>query len=338
MTNFKYRLKRIIIILVDILRYLIGVIIIIGGINGTINISQNYGIGILVGISLFPVIYRKLLPRIIDNRLFILLFQIFCPIILFVIYFISFFNTSVIDLIIDRKDIKTSTREVLENSLFDDQFITKFEEDDNNRYNVEIKFSRDDLDTYYCVVGFNNYISRVKYTPNLDSVKFYCTGSDMTNTVELNEIDSISGDYEEKVKIYDADNNLITTSLNELKQQSEDCYKKNSKEYSYKDVLRNPDEYKGKKAYWFGEVVQVVDKNYLGATYRVDVNCEKYSYSSGYYCDDTIYVLYLGDKNFIEDDIVKMWGTLDGIQSYTTVLGAQVTVPKFNAEYIELMN
>lgn len=34
--------------------------------------------------------------------------------------------------------------------------------------------------------------------------------------------------------------------------------------------------------------------------------------------------------------MVKMYGTMDGTQTYTTVLGARVTVPKFTAQYIDL--
>lgn len=60
------------------------------------------------------------------------------------------------------------------------------------------------------------------------------------------------------------------------------------------------------------------------------------TYLDEYYCPDTIYVIYNGDKSFIEDDIVKMWGTMDGTKTYTTVLGSSTTIPKFNAKYIEL--
>ncbi len=109
-------------------------------------------------------------------------------------------------------------------------------------------------------------------------------------------------------------------------------YKKECKNLNYKNVLRNPDDYLYKKAYWFGEVVQVVGSG----QYRINVNCKKYQYISGYSCYDTIYVIYDGDLNLIEDDMVKMWGYMNGNITYETIMGASVTIPKFVAEYVKL--
>ena len=138
------------------------------------------------------------------------------------------------------------------------------------------------------------------------------------------------------MKYYDSNRKQVKTNIETLKANIVNDYKNSCAKLKYKDVLRNPSNYKGKKAYWFGKIVQVVDKSSYSSIFRIDVTCEKYSYSSGYFCDDTIYVIYRGEKSFIEDDMVKMWGTMDGTETYTTVLGASVTVPRFNAEYMEL--
>lgn len=53
-------------------------------------------------------------------------------------------------------------------------------------------------------------------------------------------------------------------------------------------------------------------------------------------CSDTVYVTYYGTDSFIEDDMVKMWGVMNGTETYTTILGASVTIPKFTAKYMEL--
>ena len=101
-------------------------------------------------------------------------------------------------------------------------------------------------------------------------------------------------------------------------------------------MLRNPEEYQGKNAYWFGEIVQVVSKSKNYSVFRINVSCEKYEYIDGYMCSDTMYVTYYGSDSFIEDDMVKMWGAMNGTETYTTVLGASVTIPKFTAKYMEL--
>ena len=79
-----------------------------------------------------------------------------------------------------------------------------------------------------------------------------------------------------------------------------------------------------------------MSKNSNASIFRVNVDCEKLYYSGEYLCSDTIYVVYYGSESFIEDDMVSMWGTMDGTQTYTSVLGSQITIPKFEAKYMEL--
>ena len=142
--------------------------------------------------------------------------------------------------------------------------------------------------------------------------------------------DSYYDDYAEEW------NNTLEKIQGKIKAKEIIDYKNESKKLNYKDILRNPSSYEGKKAYWFGKVLQVVDKSVSKTTMRVGVNCHKYSYIKGYYCDDTIYVYYYGSESLIEDDMIKMWGTMDGAITYTTVMGAKVTIPAFIAKYIEI--
>ena len=108
-------------------------------------------------------------------------------------------------------------------------------------------------------------------------------------------------------------------------------YKNSCKSQNYKEALRYPDKYKGTKTYWFGEIVQKVSST----QFRVNVNCKRYQYISGWNCSDTIYVVYDGDESFIEDDMVKIWGELAGNYSYTAVLGNEITIPLVRAKYMQ---
>ena len=112
----------------------------------------------------------------------------------------------------------------------------------------------------------------------------------------------------------------------------EKIFKNSCKSYSYKDVLRNPSEYREERAYWFGVITQKVSDT----QYRVGVDCTKYHYIDGYSCKNTIYMYYYGDINLIEDDVVKLWGMMNGTKTYTTVLGSSLTIPAFTAKYVSL--
>lgn len=53
---------------------------------------------------------------------------------------------------------------------------------------------------------------------------------------------------------------------------------------------------------------------------------------------DSIYVYYANksDSKFIEDDIVAIYGEASGEESYTSVLGQNITIPAVTAAYMEL--
>ncbi len=126
--------------------------------------------------------------------------------------------------------------------------------------------------------------------------------------------------------------NTITKIEDKIKEKEISDYKNSCKNLNYKNVLRTPDDYKYTKAYWFGKVVQVVGSGF----YRISVDCKKYQYISGYSCSNTLYVYYSGDENLIEDDMVKMWGYMNGNKTYTTIWDSTVTIPYFVAEYLTL--
>lgn len=126
-----------------------------------------------------------------------------------------------------------------------------------------------------------------------------------------------------------------------IKQNKEEkkSFKSSCKTYDYKDVFRNAEDYQGKPAKFSGEVIQVMDVD-GGSVLRVNVTPDEY----GIY-EDTIYVLWFDDdkgndpdaiNRVIEDDIITMYGTLEGTETYEATSGASITIPRFYAKYIEL--
>ncbi len=123
---------------------------------------------------------------------------------------------------------------------------------------------------------------------------------------------------------------------------SEAEYKEACGDYSYEEIFRNPDSYKGELARFTGEVIQVQEYDMFGATtnyYRVNVTKQTYEYTDQVTYTDTIYVEYHpseGESRILEGDIISVWGELDGLESYTSVAGYEITIPRMIAEFIAI--
>ena len=119
------------------------------------------------------------------------------------------------------------------------------------------------------------------------------------------------------------------------KEAEEKNFKESCKVYTFEQMARNPDKFKGTNVKITGEVVQA-----LYGTNSVDlrVNITKNGHYSTYYTD-TIYVIYntkTGEDKILEDDIITIYGTSMGDYSYTSTIGAKVTLPLISAKYIIL--
>ena len=44
-----------------------------------------------------------------------------------------------------------------------------------------------------------------------------------------------------------------------------------------------------------------------------------------------------GSTRFLEDDIVNIYGTSKGLYSYTSVMGATITIPSMSIKYMDLV-
>ena len=114
--------------------------------------------------------------------------------------------------------------------------------------------------------------------------------------------------------------------------ESPDTYKARCESISYDELARNPDNYKGKDIVFTGKIIQVQESGDK-AVYRINVTRGDYDI-----WDDTIICSYTldGSTRFLEDDIVTIYGTSAGLYSYTSVLGASITIPSMAAKYIVL--
>ena len=154
------------------------------------------------------------------------------------------------------------------------------------------------------------------------------TSSDWIITVEPTE--TSDGIHVKKCTYCDTE--LESESFSLTLEEIEARYKERCQHISYDDLARTPDDYKDEYVTFSGKVVQVCSEasSFLYySTYRVA--------TSGSYNDIVlIYVDNYGSgERILEDDRITFYGTYDGLYSYTTVMGAQLTIPSIKVKYID---
>lgn len=109
-------------------------------------------------------------------------------------------------------------------------------------------------------------------------------------------------------------------------------YKDSCQSITYDSLARRPGDYAGERVVFKGKVVQVCSEAPSAlyySTYRVAT-------SGGY--DDVVYIYvdnYGSGERILEDDWITFYGEYDGLFSYTTVLGATLTIPSVKVQYID---
>lgn len=109
-------------------------------------------------------------------------------------------------------------------------------------------------------------------------------------------------------------------------------------EIDYDTLARNPENYVGNLYTFTGEVVQVIYYDSY-VEMRIDVTPVTYDDEVWYY-EDTIYVIYYpedGEDKILEEDIITIYGQCAGEESYVSILGETIILPKINVMYYELI-
>lgn len=98
---------------------------------------------------------------------------------------------------------------------------------------------------------------------------------------------------------------------------------------AYSDIARDPDNYKGTPVTFSGKVIQVSEGWLNTVVYRIATK-------NGY--DDIIYVTYTreeGESRILENDSITIYGNCDGVETYMSVLGGNITIPSVKMKYFE---
>ena len=117
----------------------------------------------------------------------------------------------------------------------------------------------------------------------------------------------------------------------DTKPADEDAYKQSCMQYDYREISRYPSDYEGEDAYFRGYVRQVLEDG-NDVQLLVDVTENDYGW------DDSIIVWYTrqsaDEARILEEDIVELWGELEGLYTYESLIGESITVPCMTAKYV----
>jgi len=195
------------------------------------------------------------------------------------------------------------------------------------------------------------YIKLQKGNLEKNDIIYKCKFTDNKLLCELISKFNLSGCYGKTLElIKDNDNSSIDTVYNkkleeenvrrkevETKKAEEErqAFISSCQTYTFEQMSRNPDNFKGSNVKVTGEVIQAL---YGTNTVDLRVNITKKGTYSTYYTD-TIYVTYTpseGEDKILEDDIITIYGTSQGDYSYTSTIGSPVTLPLIFAKYITI--
>lgn len=119
-------------------------------------------------------------------------------------------------------------------------------------------------------------------------------------------------------------------------EQGLDALKSQAITIEYDDLFRNNEDHVGKTVRFVGEVLEFQEKPCIlceDKQYLLRVAVTEGAYGIW---DDPLLVQYSGKDRFLDEDIVTLWGTVEGLTSYTAVLGNTVTLPEISAVDIVL--
>ncbi len=101
---------------------------------------------------------------------------------------------------------------------------------------------------------------------------------------------------------------------------------------SFDNLMRNNKDYIGKIIYYRGKVIQVSE--IYGDKYVLRIATKEGTYIG--YVEDIIWVNYKG-KRLLKDDIIDVWGKVEGLKTYRTVLRSEATIPELDSLHVELV-
>ncbi len=202
-------------------------------------------------------------------------------------------------------------------------------------YNGFCGLSKEDNTTFYISVMNSSYetirkFKCIKSDKNLLGESLTLTNYKNVDFIYVNDSKDIESAYSEVLK---QEKEKKEAEQKAKEEQEKQAFIESCQIYTFEQLARNPQNFKGTNVKLTGEVVQVIEGLYSNSL-RVNIT-KKGNYST--YYTDTIYVNYVpeqGEDKILEDDIITIYGTAQGDYSYTSTMGATITLPFVEGKYI----
>lgn len=117
--------------------------------------------------------------------------------------------------------------------------------------------------------------------------------------------------------------------------ETEQDYKNSCGRYNYKDILRNPDNYKEERIKVELKVKSIHEYGFLGDKYYICSASDEYGWNGDTY---VVYDFRENDFKILEDDIICVYGEIKGLTEVTYILFGNDEVVKIHMQYGELIN
>lgn len=124
-----------------------------------------------------------------------------------------------------------------------------------------------------------------------------------------------------------------TSSANDSSEEtkiSAEELKAQAQTIEYAQLEKNASRYEGEYVKYTGQILEISEYDNL-----TDLRLAVTENSYGWDYDDVIYVEYSGYTDFVEDDVVTIYGEVYGPYTYTSVAGWEITIPAVTADIIE---
>ncbi|MEF2097304.1 hypothetical protein V3595_22045 [Bacillus sp. CFBP9009] len=116
----------------------------------------------------------------------------------------------------------------------------------------------------------------------------------------------------------------------EAEEKAEAELKASAKTIEYAQMIKKPDRHAGEYVKYRGQIVQIQEGEDM-TVIRLAVTQDSYGWNSS----EVIWVEVDGYTDFVDEDIVTVYGTVVGSHSYTSQAGWEITVPAMLADTVE---
>lgn len=113
----------------------------------------------------------------------------------------------------------------------------------------------------------------------------------------------------------------------EAEAQAAAAKKANAQTIDYPQLKKNPDRYQGEYVKYTGQILQILEGDNIT---NIRLAVTKTSY--GYDFNDVIFIEYPGYTDFVDDDIITVYGEIYGSYSYKSQAGFEISLPGLLAD------